>query len=81
MNTMRIQKWQDGEIVKTLKGEYQYIKDGYKSPLYTTIAQLVKDESNQTTKRSNSTAKPKKGAKKVEQSTETATNEAQEQDD
>lgn len=75
-NTVRIQKWNDGEIVKTTKGEYQFIKDDYTSIKYPTIAKLVKNESNQTAKRSDSTNKGKKGAKKAVKSTSKTPEEA-----
>ena len=67
-NTVRIQKWNDGEIVKTTKGEYQFIKKDYTSIKYPTIAALVKDESNNSSNRSTANTKGKKGKPKAKKS-------------
>lgn len=78
---MRIQKWQDGDIVKTLSGEYQYVKEGYKSRSYSSVAELVKYESDKTSKRGASDSKPKAGKKASKKPTETPGAKVEEQDD
>lgn len=78
---MRIQKWQDGEIVKTLQGKYQYVKEAYKSRLYSTVADLVKYESDKTSKRSASNTKGKAGKKVTQKPTETPVVKDKEQDE
>lgn len=81
INTVRIQKYKDGEIVKTLQGKYQFIKSKYSSPTFSTVAELVKYESDKTAKRSARADKAKAGAKEVKQSTEKAVKPSEEQDD
>lgn len=68
-----IQNWQDGEIIKTTLGKYQFIKNSYKSPEFETVADLVNYEQtrpDKTTKRNNQTSQGKSGKSKAKKSAE-----------